>query len=443
MNKTIIKTLIENGFEAYYVGGCVRDELLGLSINDYDITTNASPDEIEALFKGHSVDAVGKTFGVMIVDGVEVATYRTEKYDGPSKPTVSLARTFYEDASRRDFTINAMAKTIDGEIIDYFGGQEDLRRKLIRAVGNPTTRFKEDPSRILRAMYLAARLGFQIEKSTFESIRQNVDLLRLVPHELTGKILMKVLKHRCLHQFMVLLRETHTLKYVFPELHHTIDMPQNPKYHNADVYGHILRVVKSAESKHPGDIVMAMAAVFHDCAKGLPGIRGTNKEGQPNDIGHEEAGAPIAQRVLIRLQFGKEIAKQVAFIVRFHGIRLEESPKSSTVKRVLKRMVPYFKDKKELIEGVIQLFDFMNCDAEGFAPSFGTEQKRINGSVRKHMMEVLDSTIFYRSELPITGRDLIEMGFQGKQVGEILDYLVQENLQTKETIINRVMKKFA
>lgn len=123
MHQKIVQMLVDRGCEAYYVGGCVRDELLGLPVNDYDVTTNATPDEIAEIFKGHAVDAVGRNFGVMIVDGVEVATFRTETYQIPGKPDALLARTFYEDASRRDFTINAMAKDVQGNIIDYFGGK--------------------------------------------------------------------------------------------------------------------------------------------------------------------------------------------------------------------------------------------------------------------------------------------------------------------------------
>jgi tRNA nucleotidyltransferase (CCA-adding enzyme) len=151
-------------------------------VNDYDIATNATPSDVAYIFRTWSVDEVGKNFGV------EVATFRTETYEVVGKPNVSLVRTFYEDASRRDFTINSMAKRIDGSIIDYHGGMDDLRNKLIRAVGNPIDRFKEDPSRILRGLYLASRLGFQVEENTLRYMKEQVDLLNQVPQELVGKI---------------------------------------------------------------------------------------------------------------------------------------------------------------------------------------------------------------------------------------------------------------
>lgn len=242
---------------------------------------------------------------------------------------------------------------------------------------------------------------------------------------------MKVLKHNCMHRFMGFLPETGALKYVFPELGHTVGLPQNPKYHDANVYDHILRVVKSAETNHPGDIVMILSAVFHDVAKGMKGIRGVNKEGQPNDIGHEEAGVPIAKQALIRLQFGKEIAEQVAFIVKFHGIRLGDNPKRATVVRLLRKMstYTYFKNKQQLIEGADRLINFMQCDADGFNPSFGAEMKVQNNLLRSAMMEVLENTMFYRHELPLNGNDLLQLGLRGKEVGKVLDILLKENVR--------------
>jgi tRNA nucleotidyltransferase (CCA-adding enzyme) len=202
---------------------------------------------------------------------------------------------------------------------------------------------------------------------------------------------------------MKLLAETGALKYVFPELCHTIGMPQNPKYHDSDVFGHILRVVKAAEKNYPGDIVMQLSAVFHDVAKGLPEIRGINKEGQPNDLGHEEAGIPIAEKALLRLQFGKILAKQVCFIVKFHGIKMDENPRRGSVVRQLRKMKPFFQDKSKLIEGVTKLFQFMDCDADGFDPAFGAEIKRVNATVFAMFEKVLSDTIFYRDEKAVDG----------------------------------------
>lgn len=451
----IVEKLTEAKFEAQFVGGCVRDELLGVDCNDYDITTNATPEDIAAIFQGWNLDEVGKNFGVMLIEGVEVATYRSETYNVVSKPDVVLVGTFLEDSSRRDFTINAMGKKLDGTIVDYHGGQEDLKNKVIRAVGQPIHRFTEDPSRILRCLYLAARLSFSIEEETLQAIKDNTALLKQTPVELVGKILMKVLKHNCLHRFMILLAETGTLEYVFPELCHTIGMPQNPKYHDSNVYDHILRVIEAAEKNRPGEKlilnsavmheelheVIQLSAALHDVAKGLEEVRGINKDGQPNDLNHEEVGVPIAEKALIRLQFGKSITRRVSFIVRFHGIQLDEKARKASIVKIIRKMAPYQANKEQLRAGIEELFMFMNCDLVGFEPSFREEKQRVNNALLPIFREVLDQTIFYRDELPINGRHLMEWGIEGKQIGEVLEYLVIENVQDVETVIKRLTKR--
>jgi tRNA nucleotidyltransferase/poly(A) polymerase len=440
-HRLIIELLIEAGYEAVYVGGCVRDKLRGQFPNDFDIATNAKPDQISDIFHSWSVEEVGKEFGVMLIDGIEVATYRSDSYIIAGKPEVTLIGTFFQDSSRRDFTINAMAEQLDGTIIDYHGGMKDIEDKVICAVGNPYHRFIEDPSRILRGMYLAAKLSYSIESKTLQAMKEGVGLLEKTPFELVGKILMKVLKSNCLHSFMKLLAETGALKYVFPELVHTVGLPQNPKYHDSDVYTHILRVVKAVEENHPGDIVLQLSAALHDVAKGLPKIRSLNKEGQPNDLGHEETGEPIVQGILLRLGFGKAISKEVSFITRYHGKRLDENPKNGTVARQLRGMKTLFPNKTRLSEAIEKLYQFMDCDSKGFEPIFGKETIRMNVSVIEMFRKVLTDIIFYRDELPINGKHLIEWGIQGEKIGEVLEYLIQENLQDIETIIKRLVKR--
>ncbi|MFF2531213.1 hypothetical protein ACFVS2_20135 [Brevibacillus sp. NPDC058079] len=440
-HRRIVELLVEHGFEALYVGGCVRGEFTGEEVNDYDIATNANPDQVAHIFRTWFVEEVGKNFGVMIVNGIEVATFRSESYLIPGKPDVLLVGNFEEDSARRDFTINALAKKLDGTIIDHHGGLQDIERKVIRAVNNPLERFIEDPSRILRGMYLAAKLSFSIEEETFRTMKKNINLLKETSVELVGKILMKVMKHNCLHPFMLFLKETGALKYVFPELCHTIGMPQNPKYHDSNVFDHIMRVLKSVEEKYPGDTILQLSAVFHDVAKGLPDVRGINKEGQPNDLEHEEAGVPITEQALLRLQFGKSVAKQVCFIVKFHGTRLDENPRRGSVTRHLRSMGNFFRDKPSLVVGITKLFQFMDCDSDGFEPTFGAEMKRITNSVEGHFRQVLLDTIFYRNELPINGRDLMNWGIYGEKIGEVLDYLVKENVQEVEIIKKRLAKR--
>lgn len=437
----IITRLRDAGFEAYPVGGCIRDEELGMEILDIDITTNATPDEMAELFKEEELNFVGKKFGVMIVNGIEVATFRTEVYHTPSKPDVQLVKTLLEDLSRRDFTINAMAKDEKGNIIDPFGGRNDIRLKIVKAVRNPLTRFEEDPSRILRGLYFASYLNFDIEKNTRRVMKEQAELLSKVPLELIGKILSKVIKRNGLSEFLLWLKELDLIEAVFPYLAHTVNLPQNPKYHNSDVFEHIIRVVQSAERRYPGNVIKILSALLHDVAKGLPGVRGTNGEGQPNDLTHEAKGVPIAKEALQALQFNKKIVDIVLFVVEYHGLRLPEQAQKRSVLKALRKFVPYFSNKKELIEGVNILFEFMECDADGFEPSFGEECKRVNNKVWVMFQEVLEDTIFYRSELPVDGRFILQYGFQGKEVGELMDEMIQKNLQTKESIQDFLERK--
>lgn len=431
----ILRILLTNGFEALKVGGYVRDRLLGHIPKDMDIATNATPDQVINLFsnQGFGVNLVGKNFGVVIVDGVEVASYRTEQYMRRGKPNVQIVSDFYQDSSRRDFTINAMALTVDNQLIDYHGGLRDMRSRLVRAVGGPEQRFLEDPSRILRGVELAARLGFKIEADTKQAMTNMGYLLKEVPYPLVGKIVKKAISFRRLASFIRLLEETKLLQYVFPELVHTVGCPQNPRYHKYDVFRHILAVIRAAEKRV--DPILMLGALLHDIAKGLPIVRGINRMGQPSDIGHEEAGVPIARAILSRLEFDKSVIRDVLFLVNFHGIRLEPNPKRSTCLRVLRRLAEWYPNKRDLLVAVRRLFVFMNCDAEGFADDFGKEMKATLASIKPVFIDVLKESVLYVSDLPITGRDLVERGYQGKAVGEILRRLVDLNKSSRQEIL--------
>lgn len=421
----------------------VRDHLLGKESNDIDIATSASAEQVRDVFADCRVDEVGKTFGVMIVNGIEVAMFRSEKYDIQSKPTVEQATSFYEDASRRDFTINAMAMTIDNRIIDYFEGEKDIKNRIIRAVGNPDMRFLEDPSRILRAVYLASKLGFDIEKNTLESMRKCGHYLNNTPNELKGKIVNKVIKYNCLSRFVEILETADLLDYIFPEISHTVGVNQNPEYHHLNVFEHILAVINAVEKNESSTIsnVMSLSALFHDNAKGLEGVRGVNNKGLPNDLGHEEAGVDRAIRAIKRIGLGNKVASDVGFIVRFHGIRLPARPKNRSVLRVLRKIVPYCRSKSELKNRMKQLYDFMYFDNQGFNPKFREVHESVLTSSYPVVEYVLDEFIFYRDELPVDGKYLMSRGLKGKEIGDTLDLLVSLNMRTKEEVDQYLHRK--
>lgn len=444
-----VSLLTKAGHEAYIVGGYPRDVLIcgDVKMMDYadvDVTTSASPEEVKEILSPviNHFNFVGKNFGVVIADGLEIAMFRTETYEVSGKPTVKRATSLAEDLSRRDFTINTICLDKNLKIIDLNGAKTDIENKLIRAVGHPSDRFIEDPSRILRALYFAARFQFDIEHETGNSIRENAHLLSLVPDELKGKILRKVASYKKMSAFIRLLHTYGLLSYVFPELAHTPDQPQNPKYHHLNVFEHIVKVVEQTEMHHPNDEVMLYASIFHDNQKATPSIRGINREGQPSDIGHEEAGAPIAYAAVTRFGFGKKLAKEVRFLVLFHGINIEEGMKKKTVIRLLKKMVPYCRDKQTLHASVQKLFAFMEMDARGFTPAFRDEVIPQKNSALSLFNEVLAEKKFYIHELTVDGSYLSRKGLKGSKIGEALKHLLELDLPHSE-MIEYIDRKYA
>lgn len=416
--KDILARLSQNGHEALIVGGAVRDIIMGLQPNDYDIATSASPDEIITLFSGRAekIDLVGATFGVVIIDGIEVATFRGDIYSLPGKPEVYRVSSFKEDAARRDFTINALGMTAKGEIIDPFGGQADIANKIIRAVGNPEERFREDPCRLLRAVTFAARFGFTIEAKTADAIIRMAHLAETLPAERVGKELKKALDRRVLAQWLRIAANLGLVPYILPELAHLQGLPQNPAYHDRDAWEHTIAVVADVE-KAEATMPVVLAAVFHDCAKGLPEVR----KGL-SDYGHEVAGVPIARRIIIRLGFGSKIANKVAFLVANHMIRPAASSRS--VLRVLRKMTNGIKNKRELQEMLQDLFVLLKADARGCTRNFAINRLQEIAIVQKITDDIVSKVPLFLNELPINGEILIKQGLKGQQIGATLKKLL-------------------
>lgn len=441
--RLFVELLDDAGFEAYFVGGCNRDKILAetngqpVSSLDIDIATSATPEEVENVLKsvGSSFDFVGKNYGVLIVDGIEIAQFRSEEYkgNGDGKPVVTAVRSLKVDSDRRDFTINAIYMDRYGNIIDPHNGIQDLKDGIIRAINNPLDRFKEDTSRILRLFYFAARFNFTIDEVTLSVVKENKELLNVTPEELKGKILKKVISCNCLSAYLILIEEAGLLEYVLPEIAHTPNMPQNPKYHHRDVFWHIIEVIQAAERDYPAELLYATGGLFHDCEKGKEGVRGVNREGQPNDLEHEAKGVEPTKKALIRLQFGSDFADEVGFLVKHHGLRLPINPKRKSIVSALRKMSADARNKEHLKERVEKLFNFMLLDAQGFQPDFARETTELLETLRPLFMEVLEEQIFYVSELPINGKDLISLGYpQGKIIREMLEDFVIQNLQDKE-----------
>lgn len=334
----IIKVLQNKGYEAYFVGGAVRAKLLGLKPNDYDIVTNAKPKEIQEIFKDRKLSHVGEQFKVMLIDGIEVATFRGERYDVVGKPVCTYVDTLKEDCSRRDFTINAIAyDPIKDEYYDYYGGMNDIKYKLLRFVGNPSDRIKEDPVRILRGFRFASILNFDIEDRTFTELTKKRDSkkrIKAIPKERIQKEIMKSISN--LKQFCIYLKEAGILGSIFPSLKNVYYLDGGP-HHKETVFEHCIDTCSYISSKYPE---LKIAGLLHDVGKAKYEL----KNGKLTFPLHERYSCTSAERDLRNLKFSNDFIDKVSNLIKYHMWVIV--PKS-TDKAIRKWLISLRKDEVE------------------------------------------------------------------------------------------------
>jgi len=424
--------LQDHGFECYKVGGAVRDYLLGIENLDIDLTTSASPDILVGLFSDAEVQTVGKQFGVVLIDGIEVATFRGEQYEIPGKPRVHGVVSFAEDASRRDFTINAMAMDQQGRILDPFGGKADLEQKLIRTVGDPALRFREDPVRIIRGIGFAARLGFALEIETKNAMSSHKDLLISVPKNRIGKELQKMCKANCLSSGLRLIEELGLLQIVIPQMGHLPSAQQNPKYHHLNAWEHSLAVLaftEHLESKNQSED-LKLAALFHDCAKGLPGIRAYHeKSKQPSDHGHDEKSTSLADEVMTQWAISKPVKRSALFLIKHHML-LPNSEKPQDLISFLNDLAADFSIIEDFHSHLNKLYWMKRADIHGKAlPNRDGDVDHLNEIWE--LLELIIATIpFYRYQTQIQAQDFME-------TGEALGLRLQQSLLEEQDRLTR------
>lgn len=303
--------------ENYLVGGSVRDTLLGKPPKDYDFCTPMLPDDIEAAVKhaGKRAFITGKRFGTVGFkhngEFVEVTTFRSEVYGKTRKPEVQFVSSLQEDLSRRDFTINAMAMK-DGKVFDPYGGRNDLDNKLIRAVGNPTLRFKEDPLRMLRAIRFSSQLGFDIEEKTFSSIKKNAHKILEVSKERWVQELDKTLTGDNLEKAIYALYETDLVKFILPEMRIQYGYDQNSDYHQLTLLEHSVNTASLVEP----EVTVRWAAFLHDIGK--PFVKTDNSRGSSNYVFHDVIGAELVYGIGKRLKWSNERIQSVQDLIRNH-----------------------------------------------------------------------------------------------------------------------------
>lgn len=408
----IIKNLQRHGYDAYAVGGCVRDSILNRKPEDWDITTSAKPEQVKRIFR-RTVDT-GIEHGTVTVligkDGFEVTTYRVDGLyeDGRHPKEVTFTSRLEEDLKRRDFTINAMAYNDDERLVDAFGGMRDLNYHLIRCVGDPKERFSEDALRILRAVRFSAQLAFPIEPETAEAIKSLAPNLEKISAERIQVELVKLLVSDHPERIQDAC-ELGITKVVLPEWDDMVGVKQNTPHHKYDVAAHTVHALQNVKN----DKVLRLTMLFHDMGK--PVMKTTDENGRDHFKGHAIASEQIAKTVMKRLKFDNDTIRKVTKLVAYHDYRME--PTGANVRRAMHEigveLFPYYLavrladtkaqssyERRGKLENIIQIRELYR-----------------NALRNKECVTLKD--------LAVTGTDLINLGIApGKKLGTLLNELL-------------------
>jgi len=408
--KNVLHRLTDAGHEAWCVGGCVRDLLLQREPGDWDVTTSALPQETLALF-GECAVPTGLQHGTVTIrtdiGHVEVTTYRIDGEYGDSRhpDSVRFTRSLPEDLARRDFTVNAIAINASGQINDPMNGLADLKARCLRCVGEPDRRFGEDALRILRGLRFASVLGFSIERETAESIHRNRELLQKIAAE---RIRVELDKLLCGYDAESVLREYPDVLGVFlPELLPAVGFPQNSRYHCYNVWEHTIHSVAAV----PGDPLLRMAMLLHDLGK--PACYSVDDAGCGHFYGHPKVSCELAANALNRLKYDNESKRNILALVGRHDWPIQPTEKG--VRRALRL----------LGENTLRrLLAIKRADNLAQSPEYRYRQQEID--VLETLLDHLwrEDACFSLKQLAVNGRDLMALGFQGREVGIELDRLL-------------------
>ncbi len=428
-----LEKLHNTGYEAYVVGGCVRDALLGREPNDWDITTNALPDDVLRVFSGYRVIPTGLQHGTVtvLIDGepLEITTYRIDgDYSDNRHPdAVTFTPNLQEDLARRDFTINALAYHPQGGLVDCYSGLADLDKAQIVCVGNPERRFTEDALRILRALRFSAQLGFSIEKMTARAIHRLAPLLRRVTAERIQTELIKLLCGD--YAKPVLLAFSDVIGVILPELMPMFGLEQSNPYHFLSVYEHTVETVCAIKN----DRILRLTMLFHDSGK--PACYTRDENGVDHFRGHAPVSAAIAEQALVRLRFDRQTVDTVKKLVLHHDDDL--SIEDYCLKRVLNRL------GEELS---LALVEIQKADVLGQHPDKLDRLHTLN-AIATRIRELVDtSACFSLGDLAVNGDDLLQVGFRkGRPLGDtlhsLLDEVMAEHLPNDRAVLLKYAEK--
>ena len=419
-----INLLQSAGFEAYAVGGCVRDSLLGKTPNDWDITTSAKPEDMKSVFADfHCIDTGIKHGTVtVVIDGepLEITTFRLDgEYEDNRHPkSVTFTSNLGADLGRRDFTVNAMAYSKMTGTVDLFGGQNDLKNKIIRCVGDPDRRFNEDALRILRALRFASALDFEIEEKTAQSLLKNCALLENISEERIAKELLKLVcgkgAKRILTDFAPVLFE------ILPELQPMYKNSHDNPHHCYDIYEHTLIAVESIDPEP----TLRFAMLLHDCGK--PAVKKFDENGVAHFYGHQRISAEISAQILARLKVSNKFRDEILFLVSNHD-RWELYENTEKMPRYLSKFG---------LDGVLKLLKVMRADVLAQSPEYRYRLDQIADAEEIAKNLAAQKPCLSLSELQINGRTLMDIGIpQGRKLGAVLAQLLDEVIDgvTKNT----------
>ncbi len=417
-----LEILTGSGFEAWVVGGCVRDMIMGKTPYDYDITTSALPGQTAKCFENYTVVETGIKHGtvtiVMYGENIEITTYRVDGdyLDNRRPENVSFTHSLIEDLARRDFTMNAIAYNPAIGVIDPYGGRRDIEKRTIRCVGNPDRRFNEDGLRILRGLRFASQTGFKIEEETALAIRENKHLINNLSSERIFAELKKLVVGD--NAPNIIKEYTDVLGEILPEILPMKGFKQNTKYHCYDVLDHSLEMLKNSDK----DMILKLTALLHDVGK--PKAFFEDESGVSHFKGHATIGAKMAAKIFSRLKADNYTKNMVCELIAEHSIKM------NITRTEIKKYI-----SKKGFEFTKLLLKVKKADASAKAEEYRNPAEIVEAENLVEEIQKSGEPIFI-SNLEINGKDLVKMGISGKKVGEILDRLLEAVIQ-EQTKNNR------
>ena len=420
--KKLISLLDSCGYKAYAVGGCVRDSLMGITPKDIDIATSALPEKTESVLKNADIKYIetgikhGTVTAIINHTPYEITTFRSdgEYKDNRHPDNVAFVKNIEDDLSRRDFTVNAMAYNDSEGLVDCFGGREDLKKRIIRCVGDPDTRFNEDALRIMRALRFSSVLGFDIEKSTAEGVIKNRALLSNIAVERIYVELTKLLLGDNCEE--VLLKYRDVIAEIIPELKPSFDCEQNSPWHIYDVYTHSVKSVAVLPKKD----YIRLAMLLHDSGK--PFVKKTDSNGLDHFKTHPAVSYDIAKTVLKRLRVSREVFDKATLLVKIHDEHIHLNKQS--IKMWIKTLGE---------DMTLDFIDVKIADMKTHNPDKVADTCALLCDIRKMCEQIIaDNEPYKLSQLKVNGNDLLTLGYHGSEIKKELDYLLDKVIENEK-----------